>query len=182
MNALISLDEARRILKNGGVIAYPTEAVYGLGCDAFNESAVYRILSLKNRSVSKGLIILIHDWTQLFSLVAPISVEHMDKVRDTWPGPVTWIFPSSPNIPACLSGEHGSIAIRMSDHPIAQALCIDGPIVSTSANRSGQESLRDHQSVQAQFIDEIDGIVTGNIGLEAKPSIILDVLSGKQFR
>jgi L-threonylcarbamoyladenylate synthase len=182
MTSLISLNEAQYILKSGGVIAYPTESVYGLGCDAFHEPAVYRILALKKRDVSKGLIILIHDWAQLFSLIAPISDDCIDRVQNTWPGPVTWVFPKSSKTPDFLSGGHEGIAIRMSAHPVAKALCIDAPIVSTSANVSNMAPARDFNTVITQFLDSIDGVVDGDIGKEPQPSVILDVLSGNRFR
>lgn len=182
MTRLVPLHNARRILKLGGVLAYPTEAVYGLGCDALNEASVYRILALKNRPVSKGLIILIHDWDQLTPLIAKIPPECMEKVRATWPGPVTWVFPKSSSVPSFLSGDHNTIAIRMSHHPVANALAVDGPIVSTSANITTQLPARDYSTVIAQFSYEIDGIVEGDVGIESQPSQIFDVLTGIQLR
>lgn len=179
---LLALSEAKRLIQKGGILAYPTEAVYGLGCNAFNEQAVQRILHLKQRASSKGFIVLIHCWEQLGQFIAPIKDTQLEKVQATWPGPVTWIFPKAENIPTYLSGDHASIAIRMSQHPIAHALCEEIPIVSTSANRTTQPPARLAETVFMDFNTEIDGIVEGSVGPEINPTQIFDVVSGQRFR
>ena len=175
-------DEARALLSQGKIIAYPTEAVYGLGCDPFNEQAVNKLLVLKQRAVDKGLILLISNWSQLSSLIRAIPSHLMEDVKKTWPGPVTWLFPKAASIPYWISGEHESVAIRMSAHPIAQKLSSDGPIVSTSANVSSQEPAIDKAGIMAQFPSGLDAIVSGHLGGASQPSAIYDVVTGQKFR
>lgn len=183
MNALLTVSDARALLDDGGVIAYPTEAVYGLGCDAWNEHAVLRILALKQRPVEKGLILLIHQWEDLFPLIQEISDDALDLVKATWPGPVTWVFPKSSEVPDFLSGAHPGIAIRMSKHPVAHALCQHGPIISTSANRAGEPPFRDVDALWTEFYaGGLDGIVEGSLGGLLTPTVILDVLTQQKWR
>lgn len=182
MNPLVSLNDARRLLLDGGVLAYPTEAVYGLGCDPFNQQAVERILALKQRSVDQGLIVLIHDWAQLDSLIVSVPKARFTAVQATWPGPTTWVFPKAKLIPHWLSGAHDTLAIRMSAHPVARALCRHAPLVSTSANMTGREPARDYQTLLTQFPEGLDGIVAGELGSSALPSAIIDALSGQRIR
>ncbi len=182
MTFINSLITARALLQQGKIIAYPTETVYGLGCDPFNQQAVQRLLALKQREVSKGLILLIADWSQLAPLIQPIAEPLLDAVRQTWPGPVTWIFPKSDIIPDWVSGQHDGIAIRMSAHPIAGKICLDGPIVSTSANISGHSSAIDVASLCAQFPHGIDAVLEGQLGTDGPHTAIYDVQSGQRLR
>lgn len=182
MQIINHLYKAREFLQQGKIIAYPTEAVYGLGCDPFNESAVKKILALKQRSSSKGLIVLIANWAQLAPLIGDVPESRLEIVKKTWPGAVTWIFPKSKTIPDWVSGNHESIAIRMSAHPIAHELCIDGPIISTSANVSGQAPALDLPSIYTQFPEGIDAMVAGALGQASAPSRIFDVVSGECLR
>jgi L-threonylcarbamoyladenylate synthase len=182
MKIINHIDEAQSLLKQGKIIAYPTEAIYGLGCDPFNGEAVKKILALKLRPAHKGLIVLIADWSQLMPLINVIPEHLLDAVRASWPGPVTWLFPKASTVPDWVSGTHNSIAIRMSAHPIAQALCSAGPIISTSANISGHEPARTIAEVQAQFPHGIDVLIEGALGGADQPSAIYDVLSGQRLR
>ena len=182
MNIIHDLGEARALLKKGSIIAYPTEAVYGLGCCAFKERSVEKILSLKQRAKSKGLILLIADWSQLMLLIAPMSDALLEPVRATWPGPVTWVFPKSSIVPDWVSGEHDGVAIRMSAHPVARALCADGPVVSTSANITGQDPAVDLPGLMRQFPEGIDAVLTGELGGLNQPSAIFDVRTGVRLR
>ena len=176
------LNQALLEIQSGQVLAYPTEAVYGLGCDPFNQTAVERILSLKGRPQQQGLIVLIADWPQLFDLIGHLPVERLEIIKETWPGPVTWVFPKSDTVPEWLTGKHNSIAIRMTAHPIAQKLCQLGPIVSTSANPQGQKPALSLIEVENFFPKGLDGIVLGDLGLEARPSVIFDSLTNQQLR
>ena len=179
---LESIHQAVTELPLGHVFAYPTEAVYGLGCDPFHRQAVERILTLKGRPVHKGLIVLIADWSQLFPLIGDIPVSNMDAVKATWPGPTTWVFPKSSLVPEWLSGEHHTIAVRMTAHPIAQQLCQHGPIVSTSANPQGQEPARSLEALDHMFPVGLDGVVLGDLGTANQPSQIYDALTQQRFR
>ena len=182
MNCIKTPEEGRQLIAQGAVLAYPTEAVYGLGCDPFNKNAVYRLLALKQRPVSKGLILLIADWHQLDALIEPVSEAAMASVRLTWPGPVTWVFPKKSTLPAWLTGAHETIAIRMTAHPVAKALCFNEPIVSTSANQSGKEPIREVRELSHQFPTELDGWVDGALGGALLPSTMFDVLTGAVIR
>ncbi len=176
------LNQALLAIQAGQVLAYPTEAVYGLGCDPFNQAAVERILTLKGRSQQQGLIVLIADWPQLFGLIGEFPVSRLAEIKETWPGPVTWVFPKSDCVPAWVSGVHDTIAVRMTAHPIAQKLCQLGPIVSTSANPHGQAPARSLTELERLFPKGLDGVVVGDVGIEQQPSAIYDAATNQRFR
>ncbi|MDF1758212.1 MAG: L-threonylcarbamoyladenylate synthase [Legionellaceae bacterium] len=182
MKQISDLNIARKYIADGLVIAYPTEAVYGLGCDPFNEQAVMKILDVKGRSVDKGLILLISEWSQLTPLVGEVADHLMEKVKSSWPGPITWIFPKSSIIPKWISGNNSSVAIRMTAHPLARKLCSDGPLVSTSANIQGQDPVSNLENLKIQFSHCIDGIVLGDLGSSLQPSAIYNVANGERLR
>jgi L-threonylcarbamoyladenylate synthase len=169
----------------GKIFAYPTEAVYGLGCDPDNEQAVMRLLSLKNRPVDKGVILVAQNYSQLLPYVDDKSIP-MDKrteIFSSWPGPVTWLLPASSQAPACLTGGSSLIAVRVSNHPIIQQLCelFDKPLVSTSANISGYDPALSIEQVKQQFADNVV-LVEGELGDATKPSKIRHGLSGQTIR
>lgn len=182
MKIIHQFEEAWALLNAGKIIAYPTEAVYGLGCDPFNKYAVNQLLALKQRPEHKGLIILISNWLQLEQLTLPIDSALLEPVLKSWPGPVTWVFPKSSLIPEWVSGQHPTVAIRMSAHPTAQQICKHGPVVSTSANLSGLSPAMNFDDLQGQFPDGIDGFIVGDLGGAIKPTDIFDVCSGKRLR
>lgn len=171
-------------LKQGGVVAYPTESVYGLGCDPFDEAAVKKLLALKQRSVDKGLIIIGATVDDVKSLIGHISNEKMQKVLATWPGPINWLFPKSHTVPAWLHGQHDTIALRVVAHPQAKQLCeaFSGPLVSTSANLSGQPPAKNNIEVYEQFGEAIDYILPGRVGGQDNPCEIRDAISGTVIR
>jgi L-threonylcarbamoyladenylate synthase len=174
--------QARELLNKGGILAYPTEAVYGLGCCPFQEQAVKKILAMKQRPESKGLIVLIADWSQLAPWIGAVSQPQMTRVQSTWPGPVTWVFPKAASVPIWLSGEHDGIAIRMSAHPLVRELCAEGPVVSTSANKNGWKPAMDAASLCEQFSHGIDGILEGVLGGAPEVSSIYRVVDGQRLR
>jgi L-threonylcarbamoyladenylate synthase len=167
------------VLQSGGIIAYPTEAVYGLGCDPFNEDAVKRILQLKQRTPDKGLILIAANWDQIKGLVADVSQAILQKVLATWPGPTTWLLPASAKVPSWIKGDHSSIALRVSAHPVVQQICsaYGGPIVSTSANVADQLPARNIHEVLQQFPHGIDFMVPGEVGPLSQPTTIRDALT-----
>ncbi len=136
-----SIHRATRLLVQGQGIAYPTEAIYGLGCDPLNEYAVSDLLALKQRPVDKGLILIAASIQQLAPFLITSHSGILDKALATWPGPTTWIFPAQNWVPKWLTGHHSSLAVRVSKHPTVIALCkgFGGPIISTSANISAQQ-------------------------------------------
>ena len=174
---------AARLLREGGVIAYPTEAVYGLGCDPLNEAAVMRLLDIKQRPVHKGLILLAADATQLRPWIN-VSDAELARMQITWPGPTTWVVPASKKVPAWVRGDHPTVAVRVSGHPLARALAGQAgtPIVSTSANLSGRPSARNRFQVARQLGPHLDMIVNGDCNLASRPSAIIDLASGAHLR
>ena len=180
-----SAQQAREVLVRGGVIAYPTEAVFGLGCDPFNETAVEKILSLKQRPRDKGLLLVAADREQIAPLLAGLAPELITRLDQSWPGPVTWLIPD-PNeyYPEWIKGQHSSVAIRVSAHPVVRQLCqsYGKPIVSTSANLADEPEIRCRLILQETFGDKIDFIVDGELGDSNAPSTIKDLVTGATLR
>jgi L-threonylcarbamoyladenylate synthase len=176
--------EAVRRLGEGGVVAYPTETVYGLGCDPFNAAAVLRLLDLKRRNIDEGLILIASDFSRLEPLLLPLTAKIRDRVTGTWPGPVTWTLPCLPETPIWLRGLHDSLAVRVTSHPIARALCKawNGPLVSTSANRSGNHPATSGLRVRIAFDGALDYILHGTVAGSGKPSEIRDAMTGRVLR
>ena len=171
-------------VQRGGVIAYPTEAVYGLGCDPAQLAAVQRVLTLKQRPAHKGLILIAADFDQLAPYLLPLdSVTHA-RVMATWPGAVTWILPAQPHVSPLIRGEHDTLAVRVSAHPTSRALCLrlGHPLISTSANLSTLPPARDAQAVAAQFGTLLDGIVDAPVGGQAQPTEIRQGATGEVVR
>lgn len=183
---MVSLEQAVLALNHGQIIAYPTEAVFGLGCDPDNETAIRHLLDLKNRPDEKGLIIIASDISQLSSYIneEAISDAMWQQLNSTWPGAVTWLLPASTSISKLLTGEHDTIAVRVTAHPVAGKLCklFNKPIVSTSANFSGQQPARSVEEVRQQFLDQIKFIVDGEVEAGASPSEIRDLMTNKIIR
>lgn len=178
------IDAAIEKLRNGGVIAYPTEAVFGLGCDPDNRSALQRLLTLKQRSPSKGLILIAADVSQLAPYIGSVDEVILQRALKTWPGPVTWLFPRANKIEPLLVGDYTTIAVRVTSHPVVRELCLGfgKPIVSTSANIAGDPPARSVTELKAQFADQLDVIVDGSVNLQAQPSEIRDLLTNKVIR
>lgn len=181
---LLTPTEAADRLRDGEVVAYPTEAIFGLGCDPRNEAAVRRILSLKHRSASMGLILIGSSLDQFEPWVGPVPQDRLDAALATWPGPVTWLFPRAPDVPDWLAGDHPTLAIRVTAHPISRALCdaFGGPVVSTSANPHSAPPARSAGEVEDYFGSFIGGIIAGALGGRDACSEIRDVMTGDVLR
>lgn len=177
-------DAALAALRRGGIVAYPTEAVYGLGCDPANAAAVARLLELKQRPQSKGLILIAADETALQPWLAPIDAATGARIRPTWPGPTTWLLPAADDCPATLRGEHETLAVRVTAHPVAAGLCRawGGALVSTSANRSGGDPVRDADAARQLFGSAVDAVVEGAVGGRERPTSIRDARTGQTLR
>lgn len=169
----------------GGVGAYPTEGVWGLGCDPWNEDALARLIALKGRGSEKGLIVIAADPEQLEGLVEwPSSSKACDEILATWPGPVTWVMPASPTLPPLLTGGRNTIAVRVTHHQPVIDLCqsVGLPLVSTSANRSGHPACRSGWRVKRVFGDRLDWFLPGPLGGQKGPSEIREAGSGRILR
>lgn len=178
------IDAACAAVRQGGVVAYPTEAVFGLGCDPANLAAVQRVLDLKQRPAHKGLILIAATLAQLEPWLLPLDSELLAKVLPTWPGPVTWLLPVRPEVSPLIRGEHDTLAVRVTAHPVCRELCLrlGHPLVSTSANLAGGEPARSAQAVQAQFGTQLDYILDAPLGGQAQPTQIRDGRTGEIVR
>ncbi|MDH3310444.1 MAG: Sua5/YciO/YrdC/YwlC family protein [Gammaproteobacteria bacterium] len=175
-----NLARAARIIKHGGVVAYATEYCFGLGCDPMNRSAVLRLLRIKHRPVQKGLIVLAANREQLAPYVEAIPPD----VADTWPGPYTWLLPARTGVPGWITGEHPRIALRITAHAQAAALCrtVGMAIVSTSANRGGGRPTRSYRDAVRQFRGVVDYVLPGVVGDAPAPTPIRDAVTGVLLR
>ena len=178
------LTAALRALDEGGIIAYPTEAVYGLGCDPSNPVALQRILDIKAREANKGFILIAASQDQLTPFLAPILPAWQIQLDAAWPGPVTFVLPAASTVSPLLSGQRDTLAVRVSSHPLVKQLCnaYGGAIVSTSANLSGHPPLNTGQDVEQVFKDSIDAIIDGHVGQLSAPTQIIDARSGQRLR
>ena len=179
--------QAVNVLHQGGVIAYPTEAVYGLGCDPKNLSAVKKILDLKQRKKEKGLILIASDFEQLKSYIKPLEKTIENKLLDSWHeqrNAITWLVPVDKNISIYIKGQFDTLAVRVSHHPVVKELCdkFAGAIISTSANIATQEAARTAEDVKHIFADKIDFIIEGETDINAQPSEIRDALTDEIIR
>ena len=178
------LKQIARIVLQGGVIAYPTEAVYGLGCDPYSAHAVLRLLQIKRRNIGKGLIVIGAEYRHLAALIEPQDIGIKNKILQHRLQPITWLLPSPPQAPYWLTGDHSQIAVRLTTHPIAQAICreIDQALVSTSANLHSRPPARTVLNVRRYFTGQLDYICSGRVGSLKKPTEIRDILSDRTLR
>lgn len=177
--------QASRKLKQGGIIAYPTEAVWGISCDPFNKHAVLKLLKIKQRSMDKGLILVAGNISQFKCLLDELSVENYEKISKDWPGPKTWIIPDHKNkIPPWIKGKHSTVAIRVSAHYLSKNIAnsFGGFIVSTSANISNFVPARDSLKVRTYFGGVIDYFVMGETDGESRPTEIKDMATNRTLR
>lgn len=183
---LTQLHDAAEVLRDGGVIAYPTEAVFGLGCDPHNRAAFERIFTLKQRPATQGVLLIAADFAQVMHYVDMSRVPPgvLAQVRASWPGPFTWVFPRSAEVPEWVAGAHEGIALRVTAHGPAAALCqaFGGALVSTSANPHGEPPARDVATLETYFGVALDGIVEAPLGGATQPTTIRDALTGAIIR
>lgn len=180
---IANLSAAITALKAGEVIAYPTEAVYGLGCNPFDEQAMNRLFHVKQRPVEKGVILIAASIEQVAPFVYLTGETWQSAVIETWPGPVTWVLPAKPEVPDWITGGRETVAVRVSAHPVVQAICngYGYPIVSTSANITAQPPAMSCAEVAAMFGDELL-CVGGELGQLDKPTQIFDAQTGQRLR
>lgn len=177
---------AAALLTRGGVLAYPTEGVWGLGCDPFDREAVTRLLDIKQRPLDKGVILIAGALAQLDPIVDWIRLPEPARTRvtDSWPGPNTWVVPARADVPAWITGAHASVAVRVSAHADVVALCaaFGGALVSTSANLSGEPAVAERDALDPRLLDRIDAVLAGRTGGRTGPSTIRDARSGDLLR
>jgi len=168
----------------GGIVAYPTEGVYGLGCDPFNQQAVTRLLDLKQRAPAQGLILIAAQWSDVSHLTQSLPADILAHALQPQTTPITWLLPASDQVPPWVRGQHNTIAIRFTTHPHAKMLCqhYGQAVVSTSANLHGQPPLNSPTAIQHQWGDAIGYILTGELGALNKPSQIRDIITGEIVR
>jgi L-threonylcarbamoyladenylate synthase len=173
-------------LRSGDVIAYPTEAVYGLGCDPSNAAAVAQLFAMKQRPAEQGVLLIAADFAQVEKYIdrARVPVDALTRALATWPGPHTWVFPRAASTPAWLVGAHDGIALRVTAHALAAQLCraFGDALVSTSANRHGAPPARSAAEVHAAFADELGAILEGPTGGLDRPTSIRDAITGEVLR
>ena len=182
---IVSNDTAiiANIAQQGGIIAYPTQAVFGLGCRADKLDSIQKLLTLKQRPASKGLILLASNLTQLAHYILPLSTTQQTQIQQSHRA-TTWLVPAQPNISTLLTGQHKNIAIRITQHPPTRALCqlINHPITSTSANLNGQKPAIIQQEIIDFFKHDINGLLNHPTGHAKQPSQIIDLMTGRILR
>ena len=182
MSSPLQIRQAASAIRNEGVICYPTESVFGLGCDPLSYEAVDKILQLKQRPVDKGLILIASRIEQLAPYVQLSDAQHTQLLART--SATTWLVNKSSATPLWISGRHNKVAIRLSKHPVVQALCdqLDSAIVSTSANPSTQTAAKTLLRVKQYFPDELDYYLNGKLGDAGNATPIIDMQSGETIR
>lgn len=185
---MLHLEQAAQRLKQGHVLAYPTEAVWGLGCDPYNHTAFENILILKQRPVEKGVILVAANMQQAEPFLAALTTAQKNKILQTWQSSneqqqaTTWLVPLTDAVPTWISGQHDKVAIRITHHPLVQQLCLafDGAIVSTSANPSGLAPALNAEQINAYFGDV--AVLNGALGQCKLPSRIIDIVTNEVIR
>ncbi len=170
-------------LKRGGLIAYPTESCYGLGCDPRNRQAVLRILKLKQRPQHKGLILIASHYQQVARYLKPLTLNEQSKLQHDGAQAVTYLMPVKNSAPRWLRGHHDTLAVRLTAHHFAKQLCRNAgsALVSTSANRSGCRPAKTYAECQRLFGKKV-WVLRGRVGKRKQPSTICAWSDGKIVR
>ncbi|MDJ0956611.1 MAG: Sua5/YciO/YrdC/YwlC family protein [Arenicellales bacterium] len=178
------LKAAAEVIHGGGIVAYPTEFCYGLGCDPRQNKSILRLLRIKHRRWQQGLILIAARVQQLTRYVDVTEQKALARAGDVWPGPYTWLMPTRPLVSSWLTGLHDTIAVRVTAHKGAAALCKYSrlPLISTSANRHGRQPARSAKAVYREFGNDIDYVLVGNLGDQPKPTQIRDAMTNKIVR
>ena len=171
---------AQEVLKGGGIIIYPTEGIYGIGCDAFNQNSVNKVISIKGRSNNKSFILICSDVIQLDTIIDHDYMNYQELLAKDF---ITWIVPAHKKCPSWLTMKN-TVAVRITNHPVIDNLCngINGPIISTSANYSNQSYINDIKKIEVLFDKKVDYIVEGELGSEIKSSVIKNIVTKEVLR
>jgi len=180
----VQIKDAASALRAGGVIAYPTEYCFGLGCDPRNSHALERLLEIKQRKKDQGVILIAANIEQVSEYASLDGLSRIDEIIGSWPGPNTWLLPAKDSVSSWVKGIHTSIAIRVSGHVICHSLCLEfgHPIVSTSANRHGHDALLNSDDVAREFSHELDFVLDAPVGASNSASTIRDAITGEKLR
>ena len=175
--------DLRAWLRRGGIIAYPTESCYGLGCDPRNPRALQRLIRLKGRSTARGMLLIADRFKRLKPFVRPLHAADLARMQHSWPGPVTWVVPASNACPPLLTGGRPTIAVRITAHPVAAQLCrsLGMALVSTSANKSGKNPAKTAAECRRIFGARVR-VIAGRIGRRRRPSTLIDLATGNILR
>lgn len=184
----LDLLQAIQTLQSGQVLAYPTEAVWGLGCDPYNQQAFEQILSLKNRPIEKGVILIAASLVQVQPFLHGLHDAQIAQMQQSWQiseqqRATTWLVPLTEAVPTWISGQHDRVAIRVTTHPLVRQLCdgFGGAIVSTSANPAGLPPAKSSTEIQHYFGEQL-AVLEGALGMSREPSRIMDIVSGQVLR
>ncbi len=185
----INFEQAIYTLKQGDVLAYPTEAVWGLGCDPRQEHAFQKILTLKQRPIEKGVILLSENIERVEPLLAELDLSMRQQVIESWRTSTfdqrayTWLLPINIEIPTWIYGNHDRVAIRVTQHALCKQLCrgLDDFLVSTSANPADLSPAINTAQIQQYFADQVT-ILSGQLGNSPEPSRIVDAVTGQVIR
>tara|TARA_B100001057_G_scaffold472438_1_gene535753 strand:- start:188 stop:733 length:546 start_codon:yes stop_codon:yes gene_type:complete len=171
---------AQEVLKDGGIIIYPTEGIYGIGCDAFNQNSVNKVVTIKGRSAGKSFIVICSDVIQLNTIIDHDYMNYQELLAKDF---ITWIVPAHEKCPPWLTMEN-TVAVRITSHPVIDNLCkgLNGPIISTSANYSDHSYINDIKKIEVMFDKKVDYIVEGKLGGEVKSSTIKDIVTKEVLR
>jgi L-threonylcarbamoyladenylate synthase len=180
----VHIDHAARVIRAGGIVAYPTEAVFGLGCLPFDRDAVLRLLAIKQRRLQKGLVLIAARFEDLAPLIELPEAPMRRKILATWPGPVTWVLPARRAAPWWITGRRDTLAVRVTAHALAGALCarVGAPLVSTSANVSRRPPHRRLLQLRRDLGALVDYVLPGPLGDSARPTAIRDGRTGRTLR
>jgi len=185
MNAVgTAVNQAVQTVQQGGLLIYPTEAVYGLGGDYQQAAVVAQILHLKQRPIDQGLILVAGHIQQILPLILPETGDHLAIALNTWPGHTTWVFPASSQVPEGVKGPGNTVAVRLSKHPVVVDVCsqLGHAIISTSANKRGQKSPTTRSELAQQWFNDVTYFLDLPLGQSDKPSEIHVAGGGQKLR
>ena len=176
----LDLNHSINWLKAGNVLVHPTESIWGLGCDALNESAIDLIFKIKKRPLDKNLILLVDSYSSIRNFVINLNPDQEKLINEKWPGPYTFLFKYNKTLPSHLMNDTGKIAIRVSNHlPIKHLLqAYKGFMISTSANLSGQSNINCPNKILETFTNDDLAYYDESLGNQLKPSQIIDLETG----
>ncbi|MDA2937641.1 L-threonylcarbamoyladenylate synthase [Acidobacteria bacterium AH-259-A15] len=172
------IEKAARVIRQGGIVLHPSDTIYGLGCDPFNERALQQLFAMKGRSEHKGVLLLLADLSWIKSISANIPEVFYELTEAFWPGPVTFLLEGGSELSPLIRGEDDKVGLRWPDGPFLQLWmkAIPGPVVSTSANRSGQPPPEMVQDLKRLFYHQVDLFLeSGEINREGQPSTVVDL-------